>query len=275
MIIDTLLEQAIVSDDVSLKERLTTQCLAYCNQNEISLSETFEPLHFTHPSYASKCHIVDPRALPARKDFETKEGLATLVHAIAHIEYSAIDLALDAVYRFPSMPLTYKIDWLEVALDEIRHYQMLESILNDLGFAYGDFPVHCGLFDAAEHTAENILHRMAIIPRYYEASGLDVSPQILKKLENRRKNPEVKRVIEALHIIYNEEIDHVQKGDKWFKYLCKASGYQAQEEVSVYFEILEQYELLSKHRPHVNVAARKEAGFSCIEIKKLGAKECS
>jgi uncharacterized ferritin-like protein (DUF455 family) len=275
MNIDTLLEQAIVSDDIDIKARLTTHCLAYCNQNEISVSEDFVPRHFCEPSYASKCQIVDPRALPARKDFETKEGLATLVHAIAHIEYSAIDLALDAVYRYPDMPLEYKIDWLEVASDEIRHYQMLETILNDLEFSYGDFPVHCGLFDAAEHTAHNILHRMAVIPRYYEASGLDVSPQILKKLDNRRKNSQVKRVMDALTIIYNEEIDHVQKGDKWFKYLCKEAGVDTEEESAVYFEILEHYDLLSKHRPHINVAARKEAGFSCTEIQKLGAKECS
>ncbi len=171
--------------------------------------------------------------------------------------------------------VSIKIDWLEVASDEIRHFKMLQSILNELGYEYGDFPVHCGLFDAAEHTAHNILDRMAIIPRYYEASGLDVSPQIIKKLDNKRKNPQVKKVIDALHIIYNEEIDHVHKGDKWFKYLCTKEGKNEGTEEEVYFEILERYQLLSKHRPHVNVEARKEAGFSCFEIKKLGAKECS
>jgi uncharacterized ferritin-like protein (DUF455 family) len=275
MNIFSLLERAIISDDILMKEELTAQCLEYCIQNEIRCDDDFTPLLFSKPSYASKCHIVDPRDLPARKDFESKEGLATLVHAIAHIEYSAIDLALDAVYRYPHMPSEYKIDWLEVASDEIRHFKMLQSILTELGYKYGDFPVHCGLFDAAEHTAKNILDRMAIIPRYYEASGLDVSPQIIKKLDNKRKNPQVKKLIDALHIIYDEEIDHVHKGDKWFKFLCKEEGYKEGTEEQVYFEILERYQLLSKHRPHVNVEARKEAGFSCSEIKKLGAKECS
>lgn len=275
MNIFSLLERAIISDDILIKEELTTQCLAYCTQNEIRCNDDFTPLLFLKPSYASKCHIVDPRELPARKDFESKEGLATLVHAIAHIEYSAIDLALDAVYRYPQMPNAYKVDWLEVASDEIRHFKMLQGILSELGYAYGDFPVHCGLFDAAEHSAENILDRMAIIPRYYEASGLDVSPQIIKKLDNKRKNPQVKKLIEALNIIYNEEIEHVYKGDKWFKYLCKEEGKAEGTEEEVYFEILERYKLLSKHRPYVNVEARKEAGFSCSEIKKLGAKECS
>ena len=275
MNIFSLLERAIISDDILVKEELTTQCLKYCIQNEISCDDDFNPILFSKPSYASKCHIVNPRDLPARKDFESKEGLATLVHAIAHIEFSAIDLALDAVYRYPQMSKTYKIDWLEVASDEIRHFKMLESLLTELGYAYGDFPVHCGLFDAAEHTAHNILDRMAIIPRYYEASGLDVSPQIIKKLDNKRKNPQVKKLIDALNIIYAEEIDHVLKGDKWFKYLCTQEGIEEGKEEDTYFDILERYDLLSKHRPHINVEGRKEAGFSCIEIKKLGAKECS
>jgi uncharacterized ferritin-like protein (DUF455 family) len=111
---------------------------------------------------------------------------------------------------------------------------------------------------------------MAIIPRYYEASGLDVNPQIIKKLDNKRKNPMVAKLIEILNIIYDEEIIHVHKGDKWFKYLCEKEGL----EESVYFDILERYKLLSKHRPHINVNARKEAGFTCVEIKKLGGKIC-
>ncbi|SFZ97705.1 COG2833: uncharacterized protein [hydrothermal vent metagenome] len=266
-----VLQTAIISEDILQKEELTAQCLKYCNQNKVSTPDDFVPLIFEKPSYASKCHIVDPRELPPRKDFDNPEGLATLIHAITHIEYSAIDLALDAVYRFPDMPMEYKIDWLEVASDEIRHYNMLEELLTDLNYKYGDFPVHCGLFDAAEHTAGSILDRMAIVPRYYEASGLDVNPQITKKLDNKRKIPIVKKLIDSLNIIYDEEIDHVYKGDKWFKYLCKQEGLNE----DVYFEILERYKLLTKHRPHINVNARKEAGFSCVEIKKLGAKVCN
>ncbi len=265
-----VLEQAISSDDVDVKKKLTAQCLEYCSQNEVRDADGFVPRMFSEPSYANKCTIVSPRDLRTRKDFDSNEGLATLVHSIAHIEYAAIDLALDAVYRYPHMPMNYKIDWLEVASDEIRHFQMLNVHLEELGFSYGCFPVHAGLFDAAHNTAHNILDRMAIIPRYFEASGLDVSPQILKKLNNKKKIPTVARLIEIINIIYVEEIDHVQKGDKWFKYLCEKEG----KELSVYFDILRKYDLLDKHRPHVNVEARKAAGFTCIEIKKLGAKEC-
>ncbi len=271
MNIYTLLEIAISSDEIALKEEYAEQCLAYCIQNSIECGDKFTPIRFEYPSYAEICTIVDPRELPSRKDFDTASGLATLVHAIVHIEYSAIDLALDAVYRYPDMSREYKIDWLEVAIDEIRHFKMLEELLQDLGYCYGDFPVHSGLFDASQHTAGDILDRMAVIPRYYEASGLDVNPQIIKKLNNKRKNPAVKKLIDSLKIIYDEEIEHVQKGDKWFRYLCGKRGFEAE---SHYMTILEVYALTGKHRPHINVEARKEAGFSCDELLKLGAKNC-
>ena len=268
------LERAIVSDDITLKASFTAQCLAYCSKNEVSANDDFAPLSFTTPSYATRCTIVSPKALPKRKDFDTPQGLGTLIHSIAHIEYSAIDLALDAVYRYPQMPKGYKIDWLEVASDEIRHFKMLSSLLEEIGFAYGDFEVHSGLFDAGNNTKDNILERMAIVPRYFEASGLDVSPQIIKKLENKHKIPAVSKLIEILSIIYQEEIDHVLKGDRWFKQLCYEDGVEEGKEEQTYFEILQRYDLLSKHRPFVNVDARKEAGFNCSEIKRLGAKAC-
>jgi uncharacterized ferritin-like protein (DUF455 family) len=265
-----LLYKALTTDDISIKEAVVLQTLAYCNENEVRVKEGFKPVVFDTPSYTNRCKIVNPRELPARKDFDNPEGLATLLHAITHIEYSAIDLALDAVYRFYDMPLEFKKDWLIVAQDEIRHYKMLNDMLESLGYRYGDFVVHSGLFDVSVHTVDSVLDRMAIVPRYYEASGLDVNPQIIKKLENRRKKPHIAKVIDALYIIYEEEIEHVHKGDKWFKYLCQKEGV----EESIYFDILKRYQLLDKHRPHINVEARKEAGFTCDEIKKLGAKEC-
>lgn len=261
-----ILEEAIDSDCLETKEKLTQQCLTYCSQNELIGKPKVSAKVFESPSYAKKCKIVEPRALKTRKDFDTNEGLATLVHAIAHIEYSAIDLALDAVYRYSNMNQAYKVDWLEVAKDEIRHYLMLEKLLIELGFKYGDFPVHSGLFDASLNTASNHLDRMAIIPRYYEASGLDVTPQILKKLDNKRKLPFVGKLVDILHIIYIEEIEHVQKGDYWFKFLCKDQN----ENIGIYFKILEKYKLLDKHRPHLNGEARIKAGFSLAEIKLLG-----
>ncbi len=266
----TMIETALQSPDIDTKERLCTELLVYCNTNTYFDQEGFTPIVFDRPSYASFCTIVHPRGLPARKHFDTTEGLAALVHAITHIEFSAIDLALDAVYRFPDMPRAYKLDWLIVAEDEIRHFQMLHGILEELGFAYGDLPVHQGLFDASMHTAGDALDRMAVIPRHYEAGGLDVNPQIVKKLQNQANNPIVSRIIEALDIIETEEIDHVRKGDRWFRWLCEQ---RELEVVPTFREILDRY-ALHRHKPHMNVAARKDAGFACEELLELGAREC-
>ncbi|SFV55508.1 COG2833: uncharacterized protein [hydrothermal vent metagenome] len=270
MNIQEALKSAIISDDIKIKKTLINDVL-YHIKADSNIIQDNKIETFNEPSYSSFCTIVNPRDLPSRKDFDTNEGLATLVHSVTHIEYSAIDLALDAVYRYPFMPIDYKIDWIEVAIDEMRHFEMLNELLNDLGYSYGDFPVHCGLFDASFHTRDNIIDRMAIIPRYYEASGLDVNPQIIKKLENRHKNPNIKRLMNMLKTIYDEEIIHVQKGDKWFKYLCDKDELDVELK---YIEILTKYKLITKHRPHINVDARKEAGFSCNELMKLGAKKC-
>jgi uncharacterized ferritin-like protein (DUF455 family) len=263
-----VLHDAIRSDDIDEKARHIQDALAYCSQND-AVFEDYTPVSFQEPSYASRCRIVEPKALKNRKAFDTPEGLATLVHAIAHIEYSAVDLALDAAYRFYDMPLAFKVDWLEVADDEVRHFRMLDEVLRELGYAYGDFPVHMGLFDAAKQTENDVLERMAVIPRFYEATGLDVNPQIVKKLEKAARFEPVRKVLAALDIIYEEEIEHVRKGDKWFKYLCEQRGLSTY----VYFDIIDRYNLRTD-RPHINVEGRKEAGFSCDEILKMGASRC-
>lgn len=262
---------ALTTDDINMKEDLTNKCFSYCSENILQIPSDFVPIIFDKPSYFNKCNIVDPKALPKRNHLETTEGLATLIHAITHIEYSAIDLALDAVYRFYDMPLQFKLDWLKVAIEEIMHFKMLNAILEELGHQYGDFDVHQGYFDISRQTDKSVLERMAVVPRYYEASGLDVNPQIMIKLDNKRKIPIVKKIIDALHVILNEEISHVSKGDKWFKFLCDKNKINH----DIYFDILDKFELIKKHRPHINVEARKKAGFTCSEIKQLGAKECN
>ncbi len=264
-------KRALRTPDVETKSRIVDALLAYCNTNDVTTPDGFEPEVFDAPSYASVAQIVPPRELPQRKDFGTREGLATLVHAITHIELSAIDLALDAVYRFPDMPLAYKIDWLVVAQDEVRHYRMLHGVLERLGHGYGDFAVHAGLFEMSMKTAGDVLDRMAVIPRYFEAGGLDVNPQIARKLSAHAGDPSVAEVIEALGVIEAEEIDHVRKGDRWFRWLCDARGLEASES---FLRILDRYGLRSRQRPHMNIAARKEAGFACEELLELGAKSC-
>jgi len=265
------LHRLLRSPDIDEKAEGVAQLLRYCNTEKPEEPKGFVPERFRDPSYAGICRIVDPKALPKRRNFASREGLALMVHAITHIEYSAIDLALDAVYRFPEMPMAYKRDWLVVADDEIRHYRMLHTILEELGHRYGDFPVHRGLFDASLHTAGDVLERMAVIPRHYEATGLDVNPQIMKKLRPHAENPKVGKLLAALEIIYAEEIDHVRKGDYWFRWCCAQRGLAPE---STFTHILERYDLKKKRRPNLNVEGRKAAGFSCGELRELGAANC-
>ncbi len=263
------IEKALFSSDINTKELIINQAIEFCKKGKAEQG-SFEPKIVKEPSYAAICKIVPPKELPKRKDFSSKEGLVALAHAIAHIEYSAIDLALDAVYRFTQMPNEFKLDWLVVAQDEVRHFKMLHAILEELGAKYGDLPVHKGLFEMANKTALSVLERMAVIPRYFEAGGLDVNPKISAKLFAFRKNPAVVKILDALDVIYKEEIDHVAKGDKWFKYLCNL------EEVDYrikYKEIITKYKLAAR-AGQFDINGRKQAGFSCEELIDLGAKEC-
>ena len=192
-----------------------------------------------------------------------------MLHAIVHIEYSAIDLALDACYRFRNLPDEFYFDWLEVAEDEIRHFKMINTLLEKTGFSYGDFPVHASLFEASQKTQE-LLSRMAIIPRWYEAGGLDANEKIINKLSSLQ-DPFANEVIDALKIILKEEISHVVKGDKWFKRECAR---QNLEPIQTYFQIVDKF-FKDWKKKDINVAARLKAGFTCKELKILNEKiEC-
>jgi uncharacterized ferritin-like protein (DUF455 family) len=241
-------------------------------KSEISFDHTPQSLVFNEPSYAAICKVVDPTQVPRRSKFATKEGRAVLLHAIAHIEYSAIDLALDAAYRFKRMPQEFYEDWLEVAADECRHFLMIEELLKELGFGYGDFVVHKGLFEAGRATL-SLKERMAVVPRYLEANGLDANPKIMTKLK-KFNDPFVTKMLHALEIILHEEIEHVHKGDRWFRWACEKEGITDIE--GEYFAIVERiYPGTIHSKPFVNVEARKRAGFSCSEIKKLARENVS
>jgi len=228
---------------------------------------------FQTPSYSSFCKIVSPRDVPKRTNLITKEGQANFLHAIAHIEYSAIDLALDICYRFRDLPKEFYDDWLEVAKDEIRHFKMLESLLLKTGIKYGDLVVHNSLFEASQRTSHSLLHRLAVVPRYLEANGLDATPSILKKIKNLPKNEMIEEIIKSLEIILEEEIEHVKKGDKWFDFTCK------KENVSkdIYIEIINHYYPKGFLKlKELNKDARLQAGFTCKELKQMVKKDvCS
>jgi len=235
---------------------------------EVNFEKNFTPIKFNEPSYAKLCQIVAPQKVQKRKNFSTNEGRAILIHAVCHIEYSAIDLALDAAYRFSSLPNKYYVDWLEVASDEIRHFKMLEELLNELGYKYGDFSVHNSLFEASQRT-DTLVERMAVVPRFLEANGLDATPFILDKLKKVTSDDGIEKLVDVLNTVLYEEIEHVRKGDEWFKYACDKEklGYE------IYFEIIERYYPQSfPKKKGLNVEARKISGFSCEELNRMTSK---
>lgn len=257
-----------LSDPLKKYDRFRAFYAVYC-EDDISFEATHDPKDFKQPSYAEFCTVVSPQSVPKRKNPMTPEGQFLLLHAIAHIEYSAIDLALDHAYRFSDLPKAYYDDWLAVADDEFRHFRMLHDLLEALGGRYGDLPVHDALFEAGQRTP-TLIERMAVVPRYFEANGLDATPQILKKFASVHDNAMTERIKEALQVILDEEIEHVRKGDFWFEYACEKAGVDK----SCYFEIIERFYPGSYPRQKfLNVDARKAAGFSCVELGHMSGKE--
>ena len=235
----------------------------------IGFEEEYKSKEFLEPSYNTICQIISPQNVPKRKNLTTADGQINLLHAIAHIEYSAIDLALDASYRFQNLPKEYYDDWLKVADDEIRHFIMLEKLLEELGASYGDVPVHNALFEASQRT-QTLVERMAVVPRYLEANGLDATPMIITKLKKLPSNEMIQKIIKSLEIIVDEEIEHVKNGDIWFNYACKEENLST----DIYFTIIEEYYPQGFLRPkNLNIEARKEAGFSCSELKFIAKRE--
>lgn len=196
-----------------------------------------------------------------QRSLKTPEGLAGLLHAVAHIELNAIDLAADAVWRFAEMPDAYYFDWAKVAREEAYHFGLLSARLDELGYAYGDFPAHNSLWEMAEKTKLDVLARMALVPRTLEARGLDASPPMKAKLASVRET----RGVEILDIILRDEIGHVAIGNRWYAYLC---AQRAVDPITTYEELAKQYGAPRLRGPF-NLDARRAAGFSETELQNL------
>ncbi|QNN58338.1 ferritin-like domain-containing protein [Diaphorobacter ruginosibacter] len=196
-----------------------------------------------------------------RRSPATPEGRAVLMHAIAHIEFNAINLALDAIWRFEDMPGPFYLDWLRVAGEEAKHFRLLRDHLRDMGHDYGDFPAHQGLWTMCEKTAGDIVARMALVPRTLEARGLDATPLIQKKLRHIGA-PDALAAAAILDIILEEEIGHVAIGNHWYRWLCSRDGH---EPLTHFAELTRVYEA-PRPKPPLNEAARRAAGFSDEEL---------
>ncbi len=212
------------------------------------------------PGQPEKPVRVPPLSVPRRRA-DTLPGRAALIHALAHIEFNAINLALDAAHRFAGMPEAYYADWLRVADEEALHFDLLNAHLATLGYAYGDFPAHSGLWDMALKTAHDPLVRMALVPRVLEARGLDATPIIVAKLKAAKDT----RMVEILGIIERDEIGHVAIGSHWFGWLCAARGLESE---TTFRQLLVDYDA-PPLKPPFNLAARRAAGFSEPELDWL------
>ena len=205
--------------------------------------------------------LLDPRDVPKRS-VHTTEGRAILAHAIAHIEFNAINLALDAAYRFRRMPDEFYLDWIKVAKEEAYHFSLMCEYLDSTGYKYGDFPAHNGLWEMALKTDTCVLDRMALVPRVLEARGLDVTPGMIIKLEK----VDDKAFVECLNIIHRDEIGHVAIGNHWYAYCCSQQGVNPREK---FLELLTQHHVKSAIRGPFDEWSRLQAGFTKEEMSDL------
>ncbi|QWE15968.1 ferritin-like domain-containing protein [Polynucleobacter sp. AP-Nino-20-G2] len=228
----------------------------------IDLSRTLDARSLHLPGRPLKPELVPPLQVPKRR-MDTPDGRAILWHSLAHIEFNAMNLALDAIWRFPDMPKQYYEDWLKVAKEEAYHFSLVNEHMQSHGFAYGDFPAHNSLWEIVERTTDAVIARMALVPRTMEARGLDAVPGI----RDRFKQIKDARAVEILEIILRDEIGHVLIGNHWFNFLCSQDNVSP---IATYRELARKYQAPALRGPF-NIEARKQAGFTVEELDLLDA----
>ncbi len=246
--------------DADAKIAATTALRADWLAGRIAPHADREILPLPVPGRPALPRLVPPQEVP-RHSIRTQAGHAALIHALTHIEFNAINLALDAAYRFRDMPHDYYGDWLQVAAEEADHFGLLRDHLRTLGYDYGAFDAHDGLWQMTVKTAHDPLVRMALVPRLLEARGLDASPAIAEKLRRRGDA----RGVEILDIILRDEIGHVRIGNRWYEHLCAQRGVDPAE---TFQKLLTEYDA-PRPRPPLHTVARRAAGFSEEELRYL------
>jgi uncharacterized ferritin-like protein (DUF455 family) len=255
------LELLIITDPKTKVDRLA-QLFDDYHQDRISLnvSAILNAQGFDLPGRPLKPELIPPLEVPKRS-MATPEGRVSLLHSLAHIEFNAMNLALDAIWRFADMPAQYYEDWLKVAKEEAYHFSLIEGHLRSLGFAYGDFPAHNSLWEMVERTSDAIIARMALVPRTMEARGLDAVPAIRDRFVQIKDA----RVVEILETILRDEVGHVLIGNQWFNFLCTQENISP---IKAYRELAREYCAPTVRGPF-NLEARKRAGFTEEELSLL------
>lgn len=228
--------------------------------DDAAMNDEGSPQRITDPGRPVLPILVHPSEVPRRR-LGSEAGRIGLMHAVAHIEFNAVNLALDAAYRFRGMPVDYYRDWIKVASDEVRHFEMLVKRLQQLGSDYGAMPAHGGMWEMSVATDYDIGVRMALVPRVLEARGLDVTPAMIEKLSHHGDH----QTVAILEQILSEEIDHVRIGNRWFKAVCETQGL---EPVATFSNYLRKHGRIALRGPF-NREARLQAGFTEKELQEL------
>ncbi len=254
------LAHCLLANNPDNKVALTHALWAAWQQGSVAPCEQSVRAGISVPGRPPQPELVSPLQVPRRR-LGSREGRAAMIHAITHIEFNAINLALDAAHRFADMPCEYYADWLRVAAEEATHFVLLNQHLASLGYHYGDFAAHEGLWEMALKTTHDPLVRMALVPRVLEARGLDATPAITRKLQQIGDA----RAVEILAIIERDEIGHVAVGSRWFAYLCAQRGL---EPAAKFRQLLTEYEVPPPRLP-INIEGRRLGGFSEVELAWL------
>jgi uncharacterized ferritin-like protein (DUF455 family) len=254
------LECLLLCDPIAKTDAVSNMAAAW-SEGGLDLSESGNiDVIGTIPGRPDKPELVPPR-LVGRRSMATAEGRAMLVHALAHIEFNAMNLALDALWRFRGMPAAYYTDWLQVATEEAYHFSLLAQHLTTLGYAYGDFTGHDSLWEMVEKTEGDVLARMALVPRTLEARGLDAIPPLRAKLAQAGDAA----VAAILDIILRDEVGHVEIGNRWYGFLCRARGLPLR---ATYDALVVRYKAPVLKGPF-NLEARRRAGFTEEELARF------
>ncbi len=248
-------------DKVLAAQRLAEQGCLWPSQHECSTQLLTDPGSL--PGCPEQPVLLAHLDVPQLSVF-TLRGLAGLVHSLCHIEFNAINLALDAVWRFPGMPSAYYAQWLRVAAEEAHHFSLLRAQLQSMDHDYGDFPAHTGLWDMVERTKGDIVARMALVPRTLEARGLDATPPMQTKLR-KVGSADALKIVEILDIILHDEVGHVAIGNHWYRWLCERDGL---EPIAHFRQLCIQHSA-PKVRAPINEEARRLAGFTDEEMSEL------
>ena len=253
-------EAALLESDPGKKCELTFILATEWQHSALPRIDNTDIRPLDMPGQPALPKLVNPRDLK-RRSMSSEAGRISFLHAFAHIEFNAINIALDAVYRFRQMPDQYVSDWLLVASEEAKHFRLLDDSLNERGSYYGELDAHRGLWDMVCKTRHDILHRMALVPRVMEARGLDVTPAMITKFNQANDQS----AVDILNVIYKDEIGHVRIGNFWYQSLCDARKLDAQKTFS---ELVGRY-MNGKLRGPFNRPARLAAGFDASELDAL------